>query len=503
MDESGRGFFENAVGFVEPGRLHRGPPRRAGGRRHLPRGGGQVHLLLAAQRALVVLRLERPRRGGRQGGGEELGLQGEGRSRSSTRPTSTTRSARTAAPRAFSSPTSATRPTAASTSAPAFFWAMGRSLDQTFYADYLLEGRLRLRPRAALRRGLAVAGHASARTSSRYKGTPSILDPDTGEVVQAGHAATTDYDVDWNALQMLPGKVRATVNVRKYSDLTLQPALPGRASTAPRTAPSAGRRRSRRTSRLAVLSAYADTTSTYFGTDFVRINGRLPGLSLRRFPRQVGWGGVVFGLEATADRLRYGDDRRVDHWARFDFAPTVSRPLPTQLPRSQPLVRLPLHPLRRELRGERGGARTRSSGPPSTGRSSRRRWRCGGRPSRASSTPPASATPSASSTRSGPRSPGPTGRGSRTSTRSPSSTGTTTTSARTRSPTRSSSASTRSAAGRPARRCPTSSSTGGSCRPTTCRSRTGRTTSTRTTRPPRSAPASSPSTSRPSCRACG
>ena len=40
-----------------------------------------------------------------------------------------------------------------------FFWAMGRSLDQTLLRGLLLEGRLRLRPRAALRRGLAVAGH--------------------------------------------------------------------------------------------------------------------------------------------------------------------------------------------------------------------------------------------------------------------------------------------------------------------------------------------------------
>ena len=67
---------------------------------------------------------------------KNVGPQGEGGARSSTRPTSTTRSARTAAPRASSSRTSATRPTAASTSGTAFFWAMGRSLDQTFYADY-------------------------------------------------------------------------------------------------------------------------------------------------------------------------------------------------------------------------------------------------------------------------------------------------------------------------------------------------------------------------------
>jgi hypothetical protein len=78
--------------------------------------------------------------------------------------------------------------------------------------------------------------------------------------------------------------------------------------------------------KLAVLSAYADTTGTYFGTDYQRINGRLPGVSLRRFPRQVGLGGVVFGLEATGERIRYGDQDAVDEWSRYDLAPTVSRP---------------------------------------------------------------------------------------------------------------------------------------------------------------------------------
>ena len=31
-----------------------------------------------------------------------------------------------------------------------------------------------------------------------------------------------DYDVDWNALQILPGKLKASVNVRQYSDILFQ-----------------------------------------------------------------------------------------------------------------------------------------------------------------------------------------------------------------------------------------------------------------------------------------
>ena len=34
----------------------------------------------------------------------------------------------------------------------------------------------------------------------------------------------------------------------------------------------------------------------------------------------------MVGLEATAERLQYGDELNVDYWARFDVAPYVSRP---------------------------------------------------------------------------------------------------------------------------------------------------------------------------------
>ena len=175
-----------------------------------------------------------------------------------------------------------------------FFWAMGRSVDQTFYADnYSKVGY-------GFGHELRYAADSPSRGTFRtylfqYKGTPTILDPDTGEVVEEGTPANTDYDIDWNALQMLPGGVRATVNVRKYSNLTFNQRFQ-----------ESFNRVTNRTEhwsaalekdlRLAVLSASIDTTSTYFGADYKRITGRLPGLSLRRFPRQVGWGGVVFGL---------------------------------------------------------------------------------------------------------------------------------------------------------------------------------------------------------------
>jgi LPS-assembly protein len=210
------------------------------------------------------------------------------------------------------------------TAGTGFFWAMGRSLDQTFYADtYSKVGY-------GFGHELRYTEESPSRGTFRtylfdYKGSPAVLDPGTGEVITEATPATTDYDIDWNALQMIPGGIRATVSVRKYSNLSFNQRFQ-----------ESFNRVTNRTEhwsaslekdlKLAVLSASMDTTSTYFGSDYKRITGQLPGVSLRRFPRQVGWGGVVFGLEATANRLQYGDLNAVDHWSRFDLAPTVARP---------------------------------------------------------------------------------------------------------------------------------------------------------------------------------
>ena len=204
-----------------------------------------------------------------------------------------------------------------------FFWAMGRSADQTFYADWY--SKIGNGFGHELRYAQASPSRGTFRTYLfQVQGTDFSIDPETGET-GPGQPGTTEYDIDWNALQMLPGKVRAAVNVRKYSDILFnqryQDDFNNASSRTERWSGSI-----EKDLRLAVLSAYADTTSTYFGTDFRRVNGRLPGVSLRRFPRQVGWGGIVAGLEATAERLQFGDADYVDHWARFDVAPTVSRP---------------------------------------------------------------------------------------------------------------------------------------------------------------------------------
>jgi len=189
-----------------------------------------------------------------------------------------------------------------------FFWAMGRSWDQTFYADYY----------SKIGYGYGHELRWRGATPSRGTFRTYIFDVDGADEL--------DYDFDWNALQMLPGKVRATVQVRQYSNLLFQQRFQdsfNRATT--RTQRWSGALD--KDLRLATLSLRADRTTTFFGTDQTRVNGHLPSLMLRRFPRQVGFGGIVFGLRASAERLEYGTDINADRYARYDLAPVVSRPL--------------------------------------------------------------------------------------------------------------------------------------------------------------------------------
>jgi LPS-assembly protein len=188
-----------------------------------------------------------------------------------------------------------------------FFWAMGRSADQTFYADYWSK-----------------VGYGYGHELRYVRGAPSRGIFRT-YVFDVEGAEELDYDLDWNALHILPGNVKASVNVRQYSDILFQQQYQDdftRASS--RTQRWSGALE--KDLKLAVLSAYADTTSTYFGTDYTRVNGRLPGVSLRRFPRQIGWGKLVVGLQAKADRIQYGNEEQIDNWSRIDIAPYVSRP---------------------------------------------------------------------------------------------------------------------------------------------------------------------------------
>ena len=189
-----------------------------------------------------------------------------------------------------------------------FFWVMGRSWDQTFIADYY----------SRIGTGF---GH-----ELRYRGRGASRGDFRTYLIRVKDSAELDWDVRWNAVQPLPGDVRAKVKVQQFSNLLFN-------SRYQETFNQITRRTQRwsgsldRDLRLATVSLVADRRTTFFGTDRRRINGHLPSVVLRRYPRQIGWGGFVLGLNAAAERLEWGNQDKVDRWSRFDIAPVLSRPL--------------------------------------------------------------------------------------------------------------------------------------------------------------------------------
>jgi len=188
-----------------------------------------------------------------------------------------------------------------------FFWAMGRSFDQTFYADHY----------SKIGWGFGHEFRYAAEQPSRGTSRTYVIRTDRDQPL--------DYDLDWNALQMLPGKFRATVNVRQYSDLLFQQQYQDNFNLATtRTRRSAGN--VQRSFGSNVFSIAADRNETFFGED-TRVQQRLPSATLRRFPQKLGRTGIVFGYEAKAERVGFGASDAVESFSRFDVAPQLSRPL--------------------------------------------------------------------------------------------------------------------------------------------------------------------------------
>src|SRR5262249_49772034 len=86
----------------------------------------------------------------------------------------------------------------------ALFWAMGKSYDQTFTVDHY----------SRIGWGYGHEFRYALDAPSRAQFKTYLFHPFDGSDDQ--------YDLDWNALQMLPGNVRATLLVRQYSNILFQ-----------------------------------------------------------------------------------------------------------------------------------------------------------------------------------------------------------------------------------------------------------------------------------------
>jgi len=201
-----------------------------------------------------------------------------------------------------------------------FFWAMGRSLDQTFYAD-----------------SYSKVGYGLGHEVRWALDSPSRGDLRTyGFSPEAG--GSWDYDINWSALQALPGHARATLLVRRYSNTLFQQRFQDNFNLATSRTQRA-QLSLQRNFRFASVTALAEDNRTYF-SDQTRINRRLPSLLVARSTQKLGRSNIVFGFQARAEDLEVGNQDEVDRYGRFDVYPEVSRSFAASYFQVTPQLRL-------------------------------------------------------------------------------------------------------------------------------------------------------------------
>jgi LPS-assembly protein len=201
-----------------------------------------------------------------------------------------------------------------------FFWAMGRSVDQTFYTDqYSRYGY-----------GLGHEFRYTLKSPSRGSLRTYLFRP-TG-------IPGWEYDVNWNAVQSLPHNFRGSLFVRQYSNLSFQQQIQESLDLVSRRTRSSSLNL-QRNFKATSFQILADSTETFF-EDQHRVNRHLPSLTLSRSPQKLHFGGLVFGYETRAEGLELGDQDRTDYYSRFDLYPKLSRPMSASFLQLTPQVEL-------------------------------------------------------------------------------------------------------------------------------------------------------------------
>jgi LPS-assembly protein len=190
-----------------------------------------------------------------------------------------------------------------------FFWAMGRSYDQTFYVDHYSRFGFGYGHEFRYSHGAPSAGYF----------TSYLFQPDGG--------AERDYDLDWKATQLLPMRFRGTVNVRRYSDILFQEQFQdslNRASSRTENVQLA----LQRTFRFANVNVLAESRRTFFAEQ-TRVNRRLPSARVSKPLRRLGSGGLAFGFDFRGEALQRGNEDVLDDYARYGADGDLSYTLAT------------------------------------------------------------------------------------------------------------------------------------------------------------------------------
>jgi lipopolysaccharide assembly outer membrane protein LptD (OstA) len=191
-----------------------------------------------------------------------------------------------------------------------FFWAMNRSLDQTLYLDYFSKTGYGFGHELRYMRAQPSRGNFRS-----YLFRRTDLETEAWE-----------YDLNWNAAQMLPARVRGTVDVQWSSNLGFQEEFQDNLDLASRRHRRSSASLQRGFGNLNI-QAFADSTDTFFGAEeeFDR-RRHVPSLIVNLSPKKIGRTGIVFGFESRAERLAIGNQDLVSTYSRYDLFPKISRP---------------------------------------------------------------------------------------------------------------------------------------------------------------------------------
>ena len=188
-----------------------------------------------------------------------------------------------------------------------FFWAMGRSVDQTFYADHYSKFGYGF-------------GH-----EFRYARDEPSAGYFTSYVFNADNSDELDYDLDWRAVQTLPGRVRGAVNVRRYSDILFQEQFQdslNRASSRTENAQFA----LNRNFRFLNAQLLAESRRTFFSSQ-TRINRRLPSLRVSRAQKKFAGTPLAVGFDLRGEALERGNETNLDRYTRYVADADLSVPM--------------------------------------------------------------------------------------------------------------------------------------------------------------------------------
>ena len=192
-----------------------------------------------------------------------------------------------------------------------FFWAMGRSVDQTFYYDWYTQYGIGL-------------GHEFRYI--RNAGSRGIF---RSYFTRPKGASTFAYDLDWAASQALPHRFKASLSANFYSDLSSRQNLQDSLDYS-----STRTRRGAFGVQGSIGPAYvkleADTNDVFFYDDSIQRRRHLPQFRVNQSPKKIGKTGIAFGYEATAERLAQGnggpgENVILQQYSRIDAAPELSR----------------------------------------------------------------------------------------------------------------------------------------------------------------------------------